>query len=668
MQAPDSSPVVRDQLTWMAEQCRAPLLRTMRQFAEDEIILPSGPFEGRRFRIDRQPFTGLWFDAIDSGLWSRFAATGPSQQGKTFNCSLIPLCYHLFEIGERVIFGLPDMDMAADKWRDDILPVIERTRYRDLLPSQGAGSRGGKVRAIKFRNGAVLKFMSAGGGDKSRSAYTSRVLIVTEVDGFDATSATSREADKLKQLEARVRAYGPRRRVYLECTVSIEKGRIWQEYIKKGTASKIVLPCPHCKEFVTPEREHLIGWQKAESEHEAKENALFACPACGTTWSEADRRAANQGCRLIHRDQTIDPSGEISGDMPPTDTFGFRWSAVNNLFVPAGQIGADEWNSARETNEDNAEREMRQFVWCIPYEPPTLDTTPLDPHVIRTRFAGDRKGFLPKDHEFFNVAVDPGKRVSWWIAIAWRPGASPHVCDYGRFDVATDDFGFERALLIALRDFRDETVMKGWATYGGEVQIPDRITIDARYQGENDAKVVYAFCRESGNRRFMPTLGFGEGKSYPRRYRRPKKSGGMVVFLGEEYHIDYLPQDGVFVIEANADYWKSWLHKRLATPIGQPGAATFFDSTDRNEHMSLAKHLTAEKQQEEFVPGKGVVISWDRESRKNHWLDCSYNACVSGHLCGARLIEQPPEAPPQPTRQATALTMPDGRPYLVTER
>ena len=665
---PHSDRLVCRQWVWAVKQSRAPRLRSLREFAEQEIVLPSGPYEGRRFRVDRQPFAGLWLDAVDSGLWTRFAVTAPSQSGKTLLGSLIPLCYHLFEVGERVIFGLPDMDMAADKWRDEILPIIERTRYRDLLPAKGGGSRGGKVRAIKFRNGAVLRFMSAGGSDKSRAAYTSRVLVVTEVDGFDLSSAASREADKLKQLEARVRAYGPRRRVYLECTVSIEQGRIWREYLG-GTASKIMLPCPHCRAWVAPDREQLVGWQDAENEHEAAKLAHFGCPACGAIWSEEDRRTANFGCRLVHRGQSIDAAGKISGEPPPTDTLGFRWSAANNLFTPAGQVGVDEWKAARDPNEDNSEREMRQFVWCLPYQPPTLDVTPLDPQVIRTRFAGDRKGFLPADAQFFTVAVDPGKRVSWWIAVAWRPGAGPHVVDYGTFEVRSDDLGYERALLIALRDFRDGTVMQGWALPGGQARIPDRITIDARYQGRDDAKVVYAFCRESGNRRWLPTLGCGMGRSYYRNYRRPKKTGGGAVYVGEEYHVVYLPADGVFVVETNADYWKGWLHQRLSTPIDQPGAATFYHSTDRNEHISLAKHLTAEKQREEFIPGKGTVIRWEQESRKNHWFDCFYNACVSGHLCGARLIERlPSKTPRRPAAERRGLTMPDGRPYLITER
>ena len=56
-------------LRWFLAQARPRRLRTMRQFAEEEIIIPDGPFAGRRFRCVRQPYTGLWFDAVDSGRW-----------------------------------------------------------------------------------------------------------------------------------------------------------------------------------------------------------------------------------------------------------------------------------------------------------------------------------------------------------------------------------------------------------------------------------------------------------------------------------------------------------------------------------------------------------------------------------------------------------------------
>ena len=56
------------------------------------------------------------------------------------------------------------------------------------------------------------------------------------------------------------------------------------------------------------------------------------------------------------------------------------------------------------------------------------------------------------------------------------------------------------------------------------------------------------------------------------------------------------------------------------------------------EHLSLAKHLTAETRTEEFVAGKGVVTRWERLKRNNHWCDALYNACCAAHACGVRLV------------------------------
>ena len=67
------------------------------------------------------------------------------------------------------------------------------------------------------------------------------------------------------------------------------------------------------------------------------------------------------------------------------------------------------------------------------------------------------------------------------------------------------------------------------------------------------------------------------------------------------------------------------------------------------EHLSMAKHLTAETKTEQFVARKGVVAKWERLRRQNHWLDAVYNACAAGHLAGVRLVdEMPTEAPPKP--------------------
>ena len=635
----------------------------MREFAEQEIWNPDGPYANLRFRCDRQPYSRLFFDAVDSGNWRRFVSTGPTQTGKTLTCVVIPTVYHLFEIGENVIFGVPDMDIAGDKWREDLEPVIRKTRFADLMPKSGGGSRGGKVESIKFRNGATLKFMSGGGGDKSRAAFTSRVVVITETDGMDTAGGGSREADKISQIEARTMAYDDRARIYMECTVSIEKGRTWVEY-KAGTESRIWIPCPKCDAHVSPERDHFMDWQHCTSEQEAKRSGKFFCPACGEAWTPQDRVTANRKAILAHRGQTVEPDGTITGDMPDTETLGFRWSAVNNMFISEGTLAVEEWKSQNAEDEENAEKKMRQFFWCLPYKPPIMEEVQIDARGIPKRMApGLPKGRVPDEAIYVTIGVDLGKWLAHWCAVAWLEDARGHIFDYGRFQIPSDQLGVETAIVVALREFRD-IAESGWV-FGSENRTPDQVWIDSRYKKES----VFSFVREDETDAdvWRPCQGFGVSQSDSMRYSHPSRKAGQVVYIGEEYHVRRLDDDGVYRVNINADAWKTWGHERLVTKKGTPGAMTVFQAMPR-EHLAFAKQLTAEKQMKEFVPGKGEQTRWIKESRNNHWLDTYYIACTAGHFEGVRLVKSDDDETEEFDEPQAVLTTPDGRPYLVSER
>ncbi len=619
-------------------QARAPRLRTMREFAEEEIRIPNGPFAGLKYRADRLPYCDLWFEAVDHGPWNRFCATGPTQSGKTLTCFVIPTLYHLFEIGEGVGLGVPHMDMAADKWRKDLLPVIMRSRYCDLVPAVGGGSRGGKVQAIDFKNGATLRFLTGGGSDKTIAGYTVRVLVITETDGMDEAGGRSREADRVTQLEVRTRAFSDRKRVYMECTVSIEKGRTWKEY-NQGTASQILLPCPHCKKRVALEREHLRGWEDADNVVDAGEGASFFCCECGEAWSREECVAANKNGILVHRGQEVDSSGRVVGDPPKTNTLGFRWSAVNNLLQKPADIGADEWTAVRDDDEANAEKKMCQFVWAVPYVPPIIDSVPLIYRNIVKRTRELKRGVVPSTASYLTMTIDLGLNLCHWVAIAHDEDSTSHVVDYDVVETAAATVGEERGILLALRDAR-EIVLKGWECEGEEGRrVPDQVWVDS---GGKWAGIVYAFCRESrekGKQRFRPTRGLGASQDMERVYSRPKKTGNVVVKIGEGWHASVM-RTGLFLFELNADHWKSHVHQRLSMPIDERGAMSLF-SAHPNDHLSFAKHLTAEKRTEEFVPGKGTIVRWEQVRKNNHWLDTCYMASACANFCGAKLIRAP---------------------------
>jgi len=324
--------------------------------------------------------------------------------------------------------------------------------------------------------------MSAGGGDENRSSYTARCAVITEADKMDTAGETSREAIPSHKSKNRTDSY-PRNSdaATWNARCRFPRDGIWTEY-QSGTASRIACQCPHCDDWVTPEREHLLGWQAADSEIAARETAHFACPSCGDPLSEADRVKMNRGAKLLHRGQSIGMNGEILGEAPQTFTLGFRWNAFNNLFWSAAEIAAKEWKAKHATHgEESLEKELSQFYWVAPYQSPDFDATPLDANQIRRRF-GDRRhteGIVPDDTKPLGLAIDLGKRFCTWTLMANRPGCRRHIVDYGTFEVPSKNMDVKRALLIALRGFRDDVILEGWHTPESRVVLPDIVVIDA---------------------------------------------------------------------------------------------------------------------------------------------------------------------------------------------
>jgi hypothetical protein len=684
----------RDELRWMLSNSRAPKLRTRRQFAEQELILPEGPFKDRRFKVARQPFTGLWLDACDGNLdfqpstrFRRIITTGPSQSGKSWQGTVVPVTYHLFEIGETVGFALPDMDMADDKWRKDILPAIERTRYRELLPARGEGSQGGKVKnMVLFKNGAALKFFSAGGGDKSRAGFACRVLVITEANAFGGSAEASNESTKLEQLLARLLSFGDQSLVYMECTVEIESDVIWSHYTA-GTASRIACPCPHCRAFVTPEREHLVGWSDAASGDDAKLTTSFQCPACENPIDDTQRRAMNERAVLLHKGQAIEVENarakshrlRIVGDAPKTDMLGFRWNAFNNLFLTAGQLGQFEWEGKNAVDEDAHERKQHQFIWCRPYQAAGDEQQTLDANALMGRMGPWERGIVPADTFCLTSGCDLRKRQLHYKVIAWTADGRAHVVDYRWLPVAGDELDAAVAILQALRAWRDQVIMPGFTIDGTSTKwVPDQCWVDARYQGDNKGDAaVFRFILESERERFRPCLGFGVGNFRAERYSQPRATSKTILAIGERYHLQADPVHRLAVVHIDSDHWKGFFQDRLLAPLRAegsqtllPACLTLYRTPDRKEHAGIAKHWSAERRVTEYVPGKGHVTRFEQLRRTNHFLDAGMLASPAAHYCGVRLVKTTPRPSPEhrPPTPSSALSLPDGRPYFVLDR
>lgn len=672
-----------EEIRWLVAASRAQRIRPILEFAEQEIVIPEGLHEGTRYRADTLPWQRLWFEAIDSGKWSRFILTACVQGGKTLVGWVIPILWHLFEWKENFGAGVTSIDLAGDKWKLELLPAIDASpKFRALKPLTGRGSRGGSFEMIEFQHGPVLKFLSGGGGDEKRSSITLRGSAITEADRLDTAGEASREAAPIYQIEGRSASFEDRARLYAECTTTITTGFVNRER-ETGSGSRIMCPCPHCREYVSPEREHLVGWSDATSEHEARENAAWCCPNCGVIITEPERATMNHAAVLVHRGQTITRDGVIEGKPPANRTLSFRANAWNNLLWSGAYIAAQEWLAMHDRDQDSAEKKMRQWYWALPVEPNAIDVTPLAVEDVIGRQAEQlTRRIVPRETLHVSGAADVRKTQIHYVIVAWYRADNQvraHVVDVGIVPVESKRVGIRKALHEGLRTLRDQVIERGYREQGSDrVWRPGWFPIDAYWNGQAVRDFVRE-CNAMGLRRYIPSFGRGLSAEHGRgRYQHPLEETAKRPHVGEEYYIAWSAKYGMHHLVVNADHWKTFVREGFATPPDQLGAIGVFDATTEDELrlvQQFAKQIVAERAYTKVVPEKGEVLCYSNDSgRPNHFGDAMYNACASGHLCGVRVVEArltPAIEAPMPIAAAAApepLTMPDGRPFFITQR
>ncbi len=640
----------------LATSLRSAVLQPARsyiEFFESEITIPTGKYRGMPFDVDVQPITRLLLAELNNERWNEIVVTGPSQSGKTTIGFTGPLLFVAAELGEPVVIGLPDGNMAGNKWEMDILPILTASpTLRDLIPDSGPGSRGGKITdTIRLANGAVIKFMTRGGSDQSKAGFPGcRFLRVTEAAGFSHAKETSVEADPFRQIKARLSSYDlDETQTIIEGTVTLEDELPWR-LREQSTRSRILSPCPHCSQWISPEREDFIGWQDAETEYEAAESGMFHCPECGEGITDEQRRESLQRCVLVHDGQHVTRTGRVSGPVPPTSRLWFRWSAWHNCLVSSRTLAVREWMAAQldedSRERDDAERELMQFVWCQPYVPKRMIVAPLTARTIDRTVSDLEKGLLPSDTERLTVAVDVGMYWCHWTAIAWRQNKTGHIAEYGRFPVLEYGEGTAESRKAAVKlvlqqkiqEFADRC-SRGWPVdERGDRLAPARVWIDSGWMED----AIFAAVANLPDA-FFPCIGRGTGQLERRKYTHPASVDRSIRYIGERYHIRRNSKHRRLYVVVDADYWKTQTSDALQVDRGGDGSMTLF-ADPQSRHKTFKRHMTAEELVRQFHPRHGAIEVWENKNdRPNHYFDSTYMAVAAGHHAASVSVLRPPE-------------------------
>ena len=246
------------------------------------------------------------------------------------------------------------------------------------------------------------------------------------------------------------------------------------------------------------------------------------------------------------------------------------------------------------------------------------------------------------------VFIDVQQKVLFHVVVGWEDDFTGFVLDYGThpdqgkgyftlrdsrrtLERAAPRTGMEGAIYAGLEALTDRILGREWRRDDGAMIRVERCLIDANWGQSTD--VVYQFCRQS---RFAPILLPSHGKyvgasSIPfSEYTR--KKGDRV---GHNWRIPSVRgKRAVRHVIYDTNYWKSFIHARLAVPMGDPGCLSIFGHSPET-HRLFSEHLTAEYKVR--TEGRGrVVDEWKMKPSQmdNHWFDgivgCAVGASIQG--------------------------------------
>jgi hypothetical protein len=266
-----------------------------------------------------------------------------------------------------------------------------------------------------------------------------------------------------------------------------------------------------------------------------------------------------------------------------------------------------------------------------------------------------KRGEIPLRVERLTYFLDVHKELIYWVVCGFEPGFSGHVIDYGtwpkqgaayfdmrhaRQPISTDPritaTTLEGRVTQALDFALAELAGRDWHRADGVLLPLDFGMVDANWGEVTDE--VYDVAASAHRRHgliVMPSHGvpFGPAKCPIARWDRKKTKG----LFGDEWHIPPVSRGRPCRhVTFDAGRRKSFLHRRLATPPGDPGALTFFHAP-ASTHRLISEHCTAETGTKVSGPYGDLTIWTALPGRDNHWFDCLSGCCTAESIRGGKL-------------------------------
>ncbi len=293
------------------------------------------------------------------------------------------------------------------------------------------------------------------------------------------------------------------------------------------------------------------------------------------------------------------------------------------------------------------------------------DSEFLNARQIAAKISGVGRAVAPQFATRLTFYIDVQHRLLYWSMGAWSDDFTGQVIEYGTWPEQTrSHFAYRgvkktlqsmypgdlhAAVRAGLADLTEQLLVKRVYSNEAGAELPvEKGLIDAADGQVTDA--VFDFCRTSPHRaRLMPAIGKGIDASSVPMHAYKVKQGER---LGFHWMLQPVPKRGFRQLIIDSNFWKSFVHQRLALPLGNKGALSLFGGKG-TDHRLFSEHLTAETRERlKNERSQRSVDVWRLKPAKpdNHWFDCVAGTAVAASLCGAAVNQKTgaPRARPRP--------------------
>lgn len=339
------------------------------------------------------------------------------------------------------------------------------------------------------------------------------------------------------------------------------------------------------------------------------------------------------------------------------------------------------WESRRNDDEASAiQHAMNLYlrdpaVFYAEYQNEPLPIAkPLDqdvrPEEIAGRFMRIERGHLPLFVQHVTAMIDVQDRALFWVVCGWADDFTGFVADYGVYPeqdrlyytyadlrrtlaTTTKASDVEGQIYSGLTTLSAALCERRFVRDDGAQLTIERMLVDANWRSDT----IYAWCRSCRWPTIVtPSHGKYVGAKSQAWTEYRAKPGDRCGHNWRQPNVTGRRESRYVLSDAN--YWKSFIHARLTTSLGSPGALGLFGS-NAAIHRLFAEHLTSETRDRATSERTGrTVDEWSLKPGRpdNHWLDCLYGCAVGASMQGCAL---PTLGPAEQKRQRKRATIPE---------